>query len=431
MDDSTQFMQWALSTLQNEQPPPSTPAPAAAYDNTTGCCDTVSQFPVMGYAAASVDVDSLVPGEPPAREGQRAANSWSSVDTDSGSGSGGAGACVAAWSPTAMCATAAAPSSCTSSGTTNSNNPMSCWDFNSASAAAAAQLIITEPQQQPNSAAATAECGGVVPQMTQRGSLSPPTRRASAKISASSSAAPYSQDHIVAERKRREKINQRFIELSTVIPGLKKVGVTCKPVNIYLLHSSSSSSTTSHARPFSTINNAKPRSGQMDKATILSDATRYVRELHEKLKGLQEDSGGRGRGMESAVLVKRQCVAATPDGGDDGGGGAARSHAAAAAGPAANRNALPEIEARISDGNAVMVRVHCRDAKGVLVRLLAEVEELHLAITHTNVVQFSPSVLIINIIAKVSSFTLTLRALHWVNYPYNAFPIQYTFTDES
>ncbi|TKV92104.1 hypothetical protein SEVIR_9G141800v4 [Setaria viridis] len=344
MDDSSQFMQWALSTLQHEQPPPPTPAPAAAYDNNG--CDTISQFPVLGY---SVSVDSLVPGEPPAREGQRATNSWSSVDADSGSGSGGAGACVAAWSPTAMCATAA-PSSC-SSGT---NNRMS-WDFNSASAAA--QLII-EPQQ-PNSAAAMAEGGGGgVPQMTQRGSLSPPTRRASAKISASSSSAPYSQDHIIAERKRREKINQRFIELSTVIPGLKK----------------------------------------MDKATILSDATRYVRELQEKLKGLQEDGGsGRGRGMESAVLVKRPCIAA-PDGDDDGG---ARSQHAAAAGPAATGNALPEIEARISDGNVVMVRVHCRDAKGVLVRLLAEVEELHLAITHTNVVQFSASVLIINIIAKV------------------------------
>ena len=31
------------------------------------------------------------------------------------------------------------------------------------------------------------------------------------------------QDHVMAERKRREKINRRFIELSTVIPGLKKV----------------------------------------------------------------------------------------------------------------------------------------------------------------------------------------------------------------
>jgi len=31
------------------------------------------------------------------------------------------------------------------------------------------------------------------------------------------------QDHIIAERKRREKLNQRFIALSALVPGLKKV----------------------------------------------------------------------------------------------------------------------------------------------------------------------------------------------------------------
>jgi hypothetical protein len=40
------------------------------------------------------------------------------------------------------------------------------------------------------------------------------------------------QDHIIAERRRREKINQRFIELSTVIPGLKKVLLLLPPSSI-------------------------------------------------------------------------------------------------------------------------------------------------------------------------------------------------------
>lgn len=31
------------------------------------------------------------------------------------------------------------------------------------------------------------------------------------------------QDHIMAERKRREKLSQRFIQLSALVPGLKKV----------------------------------------------------------------------------------------------------------------------------------------------------------------------------------------------------------------
>ncbi|CAL4935259.1 unnamed protein product [Urochloa decumbens] len=303
MEDSSQFMLWALSTLQQEEPPPSTPAPAAAYDN--GC------------------------------------------DTDSGSG--GAGGCVTSWSPpqqSVMCATA--PGSCSS----GSNQQPLSWDFNSAS-------VQVTREAQPYSEAATAavaESGGGVSQMTRHGSL--PTRRSSAARippASSSSSAANSQDHIIAERKRREKINQRFIELSTVIPGLKK----------------------------------------MDKATILSDATRYVRELQEKVKAQQQEGSGRGRGMESsAVLAKKPCIVVDVD--DDDDGGSAPSYAAAA-----TRNALPEIEARISDGNVVMLRIHCQDAKGVLVRLLAEVEGLHLRITHTNVVQFSASVLIINIMAKV------------------------------
>lgn len=32
------------------------------------------------------------------------------------------------------------------------------------------------------------------------------------------------QEHIIAERNRREKLNQKFIALSALIPGLKKVG---------------------------------------------------------------------------------------------------------------------------------------------------------------------------------------------------------------
>lgn len=34
---------------------------------------------------------------------------------------------------------------------------------------------------------------------------------------------PSNQDHVMAERKRREKLSQRFIALSAIIPGLKKV----------------------------------------------------------------------------------------------------------------------------------------------------------------------------------------------------------------
>lgn len=48
-----------------------------------------------------------------------------------------------------------------------------------------------------------------------------------------SSTPSYSQEHVVAERKRREKLTQRFVALSAVIPGLKKVSINTLFSKIY------------------------------------------------------------------------------------------------------------------------------------------------------------------------------------------------------
>uniref|UniRef100_R7WG73 BHLH domain-containing protein n=1 Tax=Aegilops tauschii TaxID=37682 RepID=R7WG73_AEGTA len=114
----------------------------------------------------------------------------------------------------------------------------------------------------------------------------------------------------------------------------------------------------------------------MDKATILSDAVKYVKEQQEKLKAL-EVRNCRSVAAESVVLVKKSRTA------EDDGGGCCSSPSAgpgATAGTGSTTtttttgSVLPEIEARVSESD-VMVRIHCEDGKGVLVRLLAEVDD--------------------------------------------------------
>jgi hypothetical protein len=136
----------------------------------------------------------------------------------------------------------------------------------------------------------------------------------------------------------------------------------------------------------------------MDKATILSDATKYVKELHGKLKDLEAGGSNRRKSIETVVLVKRPCLHAAPAPDDD-----ASPLSASSGTPAETKTQLPEIEARFAE-NSVMVRIHCEDGKGVAVKVLAEVEELHLSIIHANVLPFVEGTLIITITAKASFF---------------------------
>ena len=135
----------------------------------------------------------------------------------------------------------------------------------------------------------------------------------------------------------------------------------------------------------------------MDKATILLDATRYVKELQEKFKDVEAGASS-GRSIETRlVLVKRPCLYAEAAAADDDG---SQRSASPGTPPAATKE-LPEIEVRFSEKN-VMVRVHCEKSKGVAVKVLAEIEGLQLTVVHANVMLFSACTLIIAITAKAS-----------------------------
>ncbi|KAF0895360.1 hypothetical protein E2562_012392 [Oryza meyeriana var. granulata] len=323
MEDSSFFMQWAMDTLHQL---PSDAGAAAPYATDGG--DGGPAFPSLqalrntsasqataaggGFRDLTVQVDQV-----------HRANSWSSSDSPGGA------ATAAGWSPHFTSGGGGGSSSA------RGNRPMS-WNFSAASA---------QPTTEDSGGG-----GGVptpAPMETARAAAS--GKKGGGSSSGSTAAAPgYVQDHIIAERRRREKINQRFIELSTVIPGLKK----------------------------------------MDKATILGDAVKYVKELQEKVKTLEDDGGG-GR---SAMVVRKSCRQP-----QDGGEG--------------STSRLPEIEARLSE-KSVLLRIHCGNARGTVVRLLSEVEELRLAITHTSVMPFPASTVIITVTAKVEEgFSSTVEEI--------------------
>lgn len=177
-----------------------------------------------------------------------------------------------------------------------------------------------------------------------------------------------SQDHIIAERKRREKLSQRFIALSAIVPGLKK----------------------------------------MDKATVLADAIKYVKQLQERVKGLEDLTAKRT--VESVVLVKKSQLVPSDDdtsSSDENFDGASAAKSDGTGEP----SSLPEIEAKVTD-KTVLLRVHCHKRKGVLVKLLAEIERLHLSVVNTSVMPFAGSVLDITIIAQMDEeFSMSVKDL--------------------
>ncbi|KAF3439134.1 hypothetical protein FNV43_RR17409 [Rhamnella rubrinervis] len=113
----------------------------------------------------------------------------------------------------------------------------------------------------------------------------------------------HASDHVIAERNRRKKLNQQFITLAAIAPGLKK----------------------------------------MDKVTVLGHFIEYVKHLQRRLKTLEEEAT-KNKVVEPVVLLKRLWVCSIGDI------------------PSSNENVdscsddqpLPEVEARTLDKDVLI-----------------------------------------------------------------------------
>ncbi|XP_047151611.1 transcription factor bHLH25-like [Vigna umbellata] len=159
------------------------------------------------------------------------------------------------------------------------------------------------------------------------------------------------QEHVIAERKRREKLSQRFIALSAVLPGLKK----------------------------------------MDKASVLGDAIKYVKQLRERVKNLEEKSAKTTTG--SSVLVKRSILFADGENSD--------SHCA---------NSLPEIEVRVS-GKDVLIRTQSDKHSGRAAVILSELEKLQFIVQSSSLLPFGNNNIDVTIIAQMKENYMAAKDL--------------------
>jgi hypothetical protein len=118
-----------------------------------------------------------------------------------------------------------------------------------------------------------------------------------------------------------------------------------------------------------------------------------VKQLEEKVKALEE------QGARSTVFESKCSISAADSD--------AAGPSASGTGDGDGEYSSPAVEASIR-GNTVLLKICCKERRGVLVMVLSELENQGLSIINTNVVPFTDSCLNITITAKASYFAYNL-----------------------
>ncbi|XP_056166692.1 transcription factor bHLH25-like [Syzygium oleosum] len=162
----------------------------------------------------------------------------------------------------------------------------------------------------------------------------------------------HAQEHVIAERERRERLSQRFIALSAIIPGLTK----------------------------------------LDKASVLGDTIKYLKHLEERVKILEEEATART--VESAIFTKKPSL-------QRGDGIVSFSSEEKSYDPVIDQQ-LPEIEARVS-GKHVLIKVQCEKHEGCIKEVMKQMEVMKLTTLNISVLAFGSSLLDVTIVAQLEN----------------------------
>ncbi|XP_076919469.1 transcription factor bHLH18-like [Bidens hawaiensis] len=159
------------------------------------------------------------------------------------------------------------------------------------------------------------------------------------------------QDHVLAERKRREKLAQLFVSLSELIPNLKKV----------------------------------------DKATMLEDAANYIQELQARVNELEGLPIVKKKNIQESVITGKRSKLSSSD--DDG----SSSNEGNFEESSSIRN--PDIEVRTS-GCSLLIEIYSQKNCKSLVKVLRELQKFGLSIISYNTMPFTDTTLIVTIVAQ-------------------------------
>ncbi|KAK1440652.1 hypothetical protein QVD17_06481 [Tagetes erecta] len=169
------------------------------------------------------------------------------------------------------------------------------------------------------------------------------------------------KEHILAERRRREKLTQRFISLSALLPEIKK----------------------------------------MDKATVLEDASRYIKRLQSRVKELEEESiSGKHTNQESTTEMRKSKFHEVEVCSFD----ETNSYPC-------NATYNPGVKVR-KLGSNVLVRIYCERNSSLALKALTEMERLNFIVMCNSVLPISDTAILITIIAQMNEeFVVTAKDL--------------------
>ncbi|PWA45657.1 Myc-type, basic helix-loop-helix (bHLH) domain-containing protein [Artemisia annua] len=163
------------------------------------------------------------------------------------------------------------------------------------------------------------------------------------------------QDHVLAERKRREKLNRQFISMSALLPNLKK----------------------------------------MDKISVLEEATNHIIELHDRVKKLQGLSVVEQKDAKEYTIALKRSRPSDDDNEDSSYQGINFEDDSADVGSKSSA----EIEVRIS-GGSVLVRIYSQKVPSLLGKMLRKMQELGLSVISSSSMPVANTTALIIILAQ-------------------------------